>query len=116
VDAGFLDRFREQVNEDLNLPRAMAVVWDLVKSDLPAAQKKATLLVFDQVLGLGLENWHPQEEVVPAEIEALLQQRQQARAEKRWKDADGLRDQITAAGFEIEDTPQGPRVKRKKNV
>ncbi len=114
VNEEYLDRFCDQINDDLNMPRALAVAWDLVKSDLPAAQKKATIAQFDRVLGLGLLEWRPKEEEVPVEIEALLQQRQKARAEKRWGDADALRAQITGAGYEIEDTPQGPRVKKKK--
>jgi cysteinyl-tRNA synthetase len=42
-----------------------------------------------------------------------VEQRQQARLEKRWKDADALRDHVTAAGYEIEDTPDGPQVRMK---
>ena len=114
VNEEYMQRFCDQINDDLNMPRALAVAWDLVKSDLPAAQKKGTIANFDQVLGLGLLEWRPREEEVPAEIQALLQQRQQARAEKRWSDADAVRAQITGAGYEIEDTPQGPRVKKKK--
>ncbi|MEN6409800.1 MAG: cysteine--tRNA ligase [Anaerolineaceae bacterium] len=114
IDEESMEKFTEQVNDDLNMPRAMAITWEVLKSDLPAAVKKATLLQFDRVLGLGLAEWLPREESVPAEIETLLAQRQQARAEKRWKDADALRDQITAAGYEILDTPQGPKVKAKK--
>ncbi len=89
----------------------MEIQWELVKSDLPASTKKATLLHFDKVLGVRLSEWQPAEEVVPDEIAALIRQRQQAHAEKQWGDADTLRDQIAAAGYEIEDTPQGPRVK-----
>jgi cysteinyl-tRNA synthetase len=114
VDEDFLQRFTEQVNDDLNMPRAMAVTWDLVKSDLPDQVKKATILVFDRVLGLRLAEWQPAEEIIPEEILALVEQRQLARREKRWKDADALRDQVIQAGYEIEDTPQGPRVKTKK--
>ena len=72
------------------------------------------MLFFDKVLGLGLADWQPTEETIPAEIMALAEQRTLARTEKRWKDADALRDQITQAGYEIEDTPQGPRVKSRK--
>ncbi|MCI0396558.1 MAG: cysteine--tRNA ligase [Chloroflexi bacterium] len=110
LDEEYLDRFATCVNDDLNTPRAIAVAWDLVKSDLPAATKKATLLAFDQVFGLKLAEWEPPEEIIPDEILALVEQRQQARAEKRWQDADALREQVRAAGYDIEDTPQGPRV------
>ena len=114
IDEGYADQFSKEINEDLNMPRAAAVVWELVKSDLPASTKKATLLLFDKVLGLGLAEWQPKEETIPAEILALAEQRTLARTEKRWKDADALRDQITQAGYEIEDTSQGPRVKSRK--
>ena len=114
VDKEYTGRFTAQINDDLNLPRAMAVVWDLAKSDLPAGTKKATLLLFDEVLGLGLAAWQPAEEVIPVEILALVEQRQQARKEKRWQDADALRQEIGEAGFEVEDTQQGPRVKSRK--
>ena len=114
INAEFNERFAEPVNDDLNMPRAMAVVWELVKSDLPEPVKKATLLEFDRVLGLRLAEWQPEEAPVPAEVLALVEQRQQARQEKRWQDADALRAQIDAAGYLLEDTPQGPRVRAGK--
>ena len=114
INEEFAERFCEQVNDDLNMPRAVAVTWDLVKSDLPPATKKATVLYFDTVLGLRLADWQPEETVIPDKIIVLVAARQQARQEKRWQDADSLREQVTTSGYEIEDTPQGPRVKRKK--
>jgi len=116
VDEDFMEKFSATINEDLNMPRAMAVAWELARSDLPPSTKKATLLAFDQIFGLGLGEWKPVEEEVPAEILELVQQRQQARSDKRWKDADALRYQIGEAGYEIEDTPNGARVKRKKSL
>jgi cysteinyl-tRNA synthetase len=114
IDEEYAEKFLAQINDDLNMPRAVAVVWDLVKKEMPPATKKATLLLFDRVLGLRLAEWKPVEEVIPDEVQDLLQQRQKARQEKRWKDADLIRDQITAAGFDVEDTPQGPRLKSRK--
>lgn len=116
ADGDYLARFSEPINEDLNMPRAMAVTWDLVKSALPAQVKKATLLEFDKVLGLGLAGWAPAEEKIPDKILDLVEKRLLARREKRWKDADALRDQIGAAGYTLEDTPQGPRVKATKII
>ena len=104
-------RFTEQINDDLNLPRAIAVTWDLVKSHFSAATKKATLLQFDRVLRLRLVDWQPTQEVVPDAIMALVRQRQQARFEKRWKDADVLRERVKEAGNDIDDTAQGSRVR-----
>jgi cysteinyl-tRNA synthetase len=110
-DVAFGDRFMAEINDDLNMPRALAVVWELVRSDLSPATKKATILDFDRVLGLRLAEWQPITTAVPLEILALADQRQQARAAKRWHDADALRAQIHAAGYELEDTPDGPRVR-----
>ncbi len=113
VDERFLDQFCGAINDDLNMPRAVALVWDVLRSDLPSGVKKATLLRFDQVLGLRLEEWQPKEEQIPEQYQLLLAERQKARAEKRWKDADAIRDQIAAAGYDVIDTPQGPKLKQK---
>jgi len=114
ADLTYVNRFKEQIDEDLNMPRALAVTWELVKDDLSPSIKKATLLQFDRVLGLRLAEWQPAEEVVPGEIMALVDERQKARIEKRWQDADELRENIREAGYEIEDTPKGPRVSSRK--
>jgi cysteinyl-tRNA synthetase len=111
ADARYINKFQEQINEDLNMPRALAVVWELVKDDLSPATKKATLLQFDRVLGLRLAEWQPEEAVVPPEILALVEDREKARSAKQWKNADALREQVRQAGYEIEDTPKGPKIK-----
>jgi cysteinyl-tRNA synthetase len=113
LDEDYVDKFAGYVNDDLNMPRVVALTWDLVKSTLPDATKKATVLFFDQVLGLRLAEWVPVEAAIPDDIMALVEQRTVARKEKRWKDADALRAQVTEAGFEIEDTPQGPHVRKR---
>jgi len=115
LDEGYAERFVAHVHNDLNMPRAVALAWELVRSDLPASTKKATLCEFDRVLGLRLAEWQPPPKVVPDEIMALVRQRQRARAAKRWPEADALRDRITAAGYEVEDTPQGPRVRPRRS-
>ena len=114
INEDYAEQFTSHINDDLNMPRALATTWDLVKSDLPAPTRKATLLLFDKVLGLRINEWQPPQEKIPQEIMQLVDQRQQARSEKRWGDADKLRQQITQAGFEVEDTPQGPRIKSRK--
>jgi cysteinyl-tRNA synthetase len=81
---------------------------------LSPATKKATLLEFDRVLGLRLAEWQPEETIIPPEVMALVEEREKARSAKQWKDADGLREQVRQAGYEIEDTPKGPKVKAKK--
>lgn len=113
VDETFCQKFEAAINDDLNLPKAMAVVWELVRCNLPNDVRKATILKFDEVLGLELAAWKPKEEEAPDEVVQLLAARQSARQEKRWSDADAIRAQITSLGYEIEDTPQGPKVKKK---
>ena len=111
-DAVYLARFLEIINDDLNMPRALALVWDLAKSDLPRSTKKSTLIEFDKVLGLNLADWLPDEVDIPANILELVEQRQQARADRRWEEADDIRSKISAAGSEVQDTSDGPRVVR----
>ena len=112
VDTGYMQNFRAQVNDDLNTAKALAVTWELVKSDLPSAIKKATLDGFDAVLGLRLAQWAPTVATIPPEIGALIAERAQAREEKRWADSDRLRDEVRALGFEIDDTPAGPKARK----
>jgi cysteinyl-tRNA synthetase len=75
---------------------------------LPGAVQKATLGWLDEALGLGLDAWRPAAHDVPETVRALIDARQQARAERRWADADALRAAIEAAGFTVRDTAAGP--------
>ena len=97
--------------EDLNTSKALAVVWEAVRSDLDSATKRATLAVFDSVLGLDLAGWAPKAAQVPQEVLDLVQARAEARREKRWADADSTRP-VTELGFVIKDTPDGATVER----
>jgi len=110
ISESWMDTFAAFVNEDLNIARAIALAWDLTKSDLSDADKKATVLKFDEVLGLRLGEWAPA--AVPVEMLELAEQRQSARQTKQWAEADALRDQITEAGYEVRDTPDGPVVRK----
>jgi cysteinyl-tRNA synthetase len=115
TDGEFVQQFTDQVNDDLNMPRAVAVAWELARSTLNDATKKATMLQFDRILGLGLDQWEPPQETIPDEVMELVEQRQIMRKEKRWGDADTLRDRVAEMGYEVEDTPEGPRVKGRKS-
>jgi cysteinyl-tRNA synthetase len=112
-DPEFLRRFKAEVSDDLQFPKAMALVSELQKSPLADAVKRATLAAFDRCLGLGLEAWQPKVETIPAEVEALAQARWEARKAKNWAESDRLRDAITALGFAIEDGAGTYRVIRK---
>ncbi len=112
-DAALVERFTGEINDDLNLPRAVAVAWEALRGELPPAVRRSTLLAFDRVFGLGLAAWVPPVEDVPAAIEALAQARAAARAAKDWPEADRLRGELQAAGWEMEDRPGGYALKRK---
>jgi cysteinyl-tRNA synthetase len=110
TDTGFLARFNAEVNQDLNLPRALAVLWELVRSDLPAAARRATVDAFDAVLGLRLADWQADAFEIPADVAALAERREQARAVKDWSQADLLRERLKAAGWQVEDRTDGQRL------
>ena len=110
VDEEWMDRFVAQVNDDINVPRGLALAWDLTRSDLSDPDKKATILRFDDVLGLRLDDWKPAE--VPQTVRGLVQQREAAREARDWSRADELRDEIAEEGWEVRDTPDGAVVRK----
>lgn len=114
LSADHLERFHQHLNDDLNMPKALAVVWEVARSSLPEDVRKATLLAFDEVLGLEIGIWEPESVDIPDEVMQLLERREQARKDKEWQRADELRDEITARGFVIEDTREGARLSRGK--
>lgn len=105
--------FLESITDDLNMPNALAVVWEAIYA-LKGKVLRRTLLDFDRVLGLGLAEVKEQELVIPTEIEQLKDQRNLARKNKDFKTADELRQQALALGYLFEDTPQGTVIKPKK--
>jgi cysteinyl-tRNA synthetase len=113
ADPALVERFTDMLNDDLNLPRALAVAWEALRGDAPAAVKRATLAKFDEVLGLGLATWQPRAVEVPADIEALANARADARRARDWAEADRLRRALADAGWEVEDRADGHVLKRK---
>jgi len=112
-DPALLERFSNDINDDLNMPRALAVAWEALRGDLPPAVKRATLLAFDRVFGLALSTWEPKVEVIPETVRALADARSAARKEKNWAEADRLRGEIAASGWEMEDRADGYALKRR---
>ncbi len=95
------------LEDDLHLPRALAVVWELVRSDAPAGVKARLLETFDCVLGFDLL---AQPAEVPDTARALLDERAALRRHAAFTQADKLRATIAAAGFHVRDTRHGPAV------
>lgn len=112
--AEYEQKFFEAVENDLNTPQALAVVWGLLKSDYPDPAKKASLLKMDEVLGLGLAGARVEEIDVPVDVQVLLDERQESRLAKDWKKSDVLREKIEGAGFSVKDTDQGQEVGARK--
>ena len=110
ADEGFVARFNAEVNQDLNLPRALAVLWELVRSELPDETRRATVDVFDAVLGLRLPEWQPDAVQIPADVAELARQREEARAGKNWSESDRLREVLRATGWQVEDSVDGQRL------
>jgi len=98
--------FRGRIEDDLDIPGAIAVVWEVAKSNIPGRDKAEMLADFDQVLGLGVETtpFKSQKEATE-EIKKLLALRANLRSEGKWEEADKLRDQVRQRGYEVEDSP-----------
>ena len=112
-DAALVLRFTNDINDDLNVPRALAVAWEVLRGDLPAAVKRATLLLFDRVFGLELAAWEPKVEAVPDAVRALADARSAARKAKNWAEADRLRGELAGSGWEMEDRADSYVLKRR---
>ncbi len=105
----YRQKFQERIEDDLDTPRALTVLWDLVKDEAVSnADKKATILDFDKVLGLGFEKI--KEESIPEEVLVLAKSREEARANKDFKLSDELRDKIKSLGYEVKDGEGGQSI------
>ncbi len=106
------ENFHKAINDDLNMPLAMSVVWDVVKN--PKKSKKIAKLLekFDTVLALGLDKKSETQEEIPEEVIKLAEERLKARQEKNWAESDRLRDEILALGYSIKDSKEGYELSR----
>ncbi len=102
----YRSRFWEAASNDLNFPQALAVLWEMLKSNVPDRDKLDLLLDFDTVLGLDLVNVGGV--VIPEEVKQLVAQREQLRHSGQFVKADEVRLQVESLGFIIRDTAQGP--------
>jgi cysteinyl-tRNA synthetase len=99
-------RFRAAVNDDLNMPNALAVLWEVVRSGKSSPEKAATVFKFDEVLGLSLgdsQSLVQAQEAVPEEVQKLLEEREKLRKEKKFAEADEIREKILGMGYKVED-------------
>jgi len=113
INEEYKNKFIEKITNDFNLPQGLAVMQELLKSDLSKQDKLATVLDFDKVLGLNLEKTRQEKLVVPESIKKLIDQREQARKDKDWSKADQIRKQIKRKGYQIRDTDKGSKISPK---
>jgi cysteinyl-tRNA synthetase len=112
--SGYLQRFTEAVSDNLNVPKALAEVWTLVKDErVTDAQKLAVLLDMDRVFGLDLADAPASRDVseLPEDVQELIRERVEARRRRNFSRADEIRDALRGRGIVLEDTPQGTRWK-----
>ena len=110
-----LNLFMNAVNNDLNMPQAMAIMWNMVSSETEPTIKATMLLEMDKILGLELEQYLAKPTEIPGEVMKLVNKREKARKSADFKESDKLRTEIKRQGFEIEDTASGPRIKKVVN-
>jgi len=109
INKDYLKDFEDAMDDDLNTPRALQVLWKLLR-DKKAKGKLGTIKKIDEVLGLDLlkkENLK-----IPRNISKLLKERNNARKNKDWEKADELREKIKKLGYTINDTKKGGVVKK----
>ncbi len=100
----YQNKFKGFIEDDLDTPRALSLLWDVMKDkNMSDGDKKATILDFDKILGLGFENL--KEEIIPEEILKLVSEREEARKNKDFKKSDELRKEINSLGYEVKDLP-----------
>jgi len=109
IDKAFREKMYRAINNDLNMPQALAVVQDLLKSNLSSDSKLATAFNFDRILGLDL-HLTGKGDTLPEKVQQLVDARQKARKKKDWALSDQLRDQIQALGYVVQDGSQGMKV------
>ena len=114
--AEFEEKFISAINDDLNMAKALSVVWEMIKSDYPDSAKAESIFKMDEVLGLDLENAREKKKnikiVVPAEVQRLIEERNGLRKQGSYIQADHIRNKIKKLGFNIKDTEKGVGIEK----
>lgn len=94
------------------MPIAMSIVWDVIKNPKKSKKLQELLLKFDEVLGLNLKDYKKSENLLPDEINDLVNQRNEARKEKNWSESDRIRDLLIEKGYIVKDSKEGTIVEK----
>lgn len=106
------NKFHEAINDDLNMPLAMSIVWEAAKINKKSKKIADLLLKFDTVLGIKIDKPEENKEEIPEEILELMEKRKQARLEKNWGLSDELRNEINEKGYNVKDSKDGMVVEK----
>ena len=113
------ERFVAAVDDDLDMPVALALLREILRAPLSADERRWLILDADAVLGLDLHRaWEVAAEAnvdgaIPDEVQTLADARTTARAERDWARADALRDELETRGWVVIDGPEGSRLERR---
>lgn len=114
--AEYEEKFLDAINDDMNMAKALSVVWELIKSDNPDSAKLESLLKMDQVLGLDLDKAREKAKqikiVVPTEVQILIEERNHLRKQGSYTQADHIRNKIKKLGYNIKDTDGGVKIEK----
>lgn len=98
------EKFEAAIGDDLNTSKALAVMWEMLKSDLSLQEKSSLLSYMDHIFAFDLDTFKGKKETtIPEEIRKLAEQRKRARLAQDWKESDLLRSEIKHKGWIVED-------------
>lgn len=101
-------RFQKAIDDDLNIPEALGILWELVRNpEIVSPEAYQLILEMDQIFGLDLATEIEKQQQLSAELMNLLKQREKARADKDWARSDALRDELRVQGIIVQDTKDG---------
>src|SRR3989338_5801250 len=109
----YRQKFVDAISDDLQAPKAVAVLWEITKSNLPPDEKLRLILEIDEVLGLNLKNAQFFAVEIPEEIKKLAEEREAARLAKDFQKSDELRKKIAEKGFSVKDTDEGYKISKR---
>lgn len=114
VVTNFEEEFHKAINDDLNMPLAMSVVWDVIKYPKKSIKLAELLKKFDGVMALSIDKEIKKKDYeIPEEIIKIAKEREEARKNKDWAKSDELRDLISKKGFLIKDSQNGYKIEKK---
>ena len=108
-------KFHEAINDDLNMPLALSVVWEVIRETDKSKEYAKLIEKFDTVLGLDLKNSEKYIKIdleIPENVKRLLEERKKARQEKNWAKSDEIRDKIKELGYAVKDTANGMEIEK----